>query len=180
MAQTSTNKSMEKMSNELTTNDALVEYNPGQASLLEMRADPERFPRIKTLPREQAVLGISKIVLQAYLLKGQTADPTTIQFISSTLVGEMMDEKKYGAAALSLAEIQVAVKRAVLETEMFGISASSLYKVIIDFCKGEGHANALKVQEINRKSREAAFARSPMAPRITAAVGEYKRNHRNK
>ena len=167
MAQTSTNKSMEtKMSNELTTNDALVEYNPGQASLLEMR--------------EQAVLGISKIVLQAYLLKGQTADPTTIQFISSTLVGEMMDEKKYGAAALSLAEIQVAVKRAVLETEMFGISASSLYKVIIDFCKGEGHANALRVQEMDRKSREAAFARSPMAPRITAAVGEYKRNHRNK
>ena len=83
------------MSNETST--ALVNYNPGNASLLEMRADSDRFPRIKTMPREQAVLGMSKIVSQAFLYRGQAADPTNIQFISSALVNELLEDDKNGA-----------------------------------------------------------------------------------
>ena len=167
------------MSNEVTTTDnALVEFNPGNATLLEMRADPVRFPRIKTLPREQAILELSKVVLQAFLYKGQTADSNTIQFISSSLYTEIMNDRRYGASALCLAEVQGAVKRAVLETEMFGISTATLYKAVVDFCKGEGHDNARKVEEMKIKEREEAIAKSPLAPRIMAAIGEYKRNHK--
>ena len=102
------------MSNEIAN------YNPGQATLLEMRADATRFPRIKTMPREQAVFEMSKIVSQAFLYRGQAADVTTIQFISSSLVDELLEDDKYGAGYLSLAEIQVIVKRAVLGgSEMF-------------------------------------------------------------
>lgn len=160
------------MSNETST--ALVNYNPGNASLLEMRADSDRFPRIKTMPREQAVLGMSKIVTQAFLYRGQAADPTNIQFISSALVQELMEDTN-GAYNLSLAEIQVIVKRAVLNTDMMGINVSSLYKVIIAFVKGEGRENQSRVDALRRvKPNPGGMAM------LQAATGEFIRNHKFK
>ena len=161
-----------QMSNETST--ALVNYNPGNASLLEMRADSDRFPRIKTMPREQAVLGMSKIVSQAFLYRGQAADPTNIQFISSALVQELLEDTN-GAFNLSLAEIQVIVKRAVLNTDMMGINVSSLYKVIIAFVKGEGRENQSRVDALRRvKPNPGGMAM------LQAATGEFIRNHKSK
>jgi hypothetical protein len=161
-----------QMSNDTST--ALVNYNPGNASLLEMRADSDRFPRIKTMPREQAVLGMSKIVTQAFLYRGQAADPTNIQFISSALVQELLEDTN-GAYNLSLAEIQVIVKRAVLNTEMMGINVSSLYKVIIAFVKGEGRENQSRVDALRRvKPNPGGMAM------LQAATGEFIRNHKSK
>lgn len=170
------------MSNEITTtNSALVNYNPGKASLLEMRADPERFPRIKSVTREQAVFEMSKIVSQAFLYRGQAADPTNIQFISSALVGELLEDDKYGADNLSFAEIQVVVKRAVLGgSEMFGISVASLYKVILEFVKGEGHNNQKQVNEQRQKEADRRFRESAIAPMLQAYTGEFIRNHKIK
>lgn len=160
------------MSNETST--ALVNYNPGNASLLEMRADSDRFPRIKTMPREQAVLGMSKIVSQAFLYRGQAADPTNIQFISSALVQELLEDTN-GAYNLSLAEIQVIVKRAVLNTDMMGINVSSLYKVIIAFVKGEGRENQSRVDALRRvKPNPGGMAM------LQSATGEFIRNHKSK
>lgn len=160
------------MSNETST--ALVNYNPGNASLLEMRADSDRFPRIKTMPREQAVLGMSKIVTQAFLYRGQAADPTNIQFISSALVQEILEDTN-GAYNLSLAEIQVIVKRAVLNTDMMGINVSSLYKVIIAFVKGEGRENQSRVDALRRVKPN-----SPGMAMLQAATGDFIRNHKTK
>ena len=168
------NRHMEdrQMSNETST--ALVNYNPGNASLLEMRADSEKFPRIKTMQREQAVLGMSKIVTQAFLYRGQAADPTNIQFISSALVQEILEDTN-GAYNLSLAEIQVIVKRAVLNTDMIGINVSSLYKVIIAFVKGEGRENQSRVDALRRVKPDPGG----MAM-LQAATGEFIRNHKSK
>ena len=160
------------MSNETST--ALVNYNPGNASLLEMRADSDRFPRIKTMPREQAVLGMSKIVTQAFLYRGQAADPTNIQFISTALVQEILEDTN-GAYNLSLAEIQVIVKRAVLNTDMMGINVSSLYKVIIAFVKGEGRENQSRVDALRRVKPN-----SPGMAMLQAATGDFIRNHKTK
>lgn len=168
------NRHMEdrQMSNETST--ALVNYNPGNASLLEMRADSDKFPRIKTMPMEQAVLGMSKIVTQAFLYRGQAADPTNIQFISSALVQEILEDTN-GAYNLSLAEIQVIVKRAVLNTDMMGINVSSLYKVIIAFVKGEGRENQSRVDALRRvKPNPGGMAM------LQAATGEFIRNHKSK
>ena len=162
------------MSNEMTTTSSSLEnFNPGRASLLEMRADPSRFPRLKSVPREQAVFEMTKIVNQAFLYRGQAADPTNIQFISSALVQELLDDDKYGAGYLSLAEIQVVVKRAVLGgSEMFGISVASLYKVIIEFVKGEGHRNQQQVLEQRQKETERILKESALAPMLQAYAGE--------
>ena len=162
------------MSNEMTTTSSSLEnFNPGRASLLEMRADPSRFPRLKSVPREQAVFEMTKIVNQAFLYRGQAADPTNIQFISSALVQELLDDDKYGAGYLSLAEIQVVVKRAVLGgSEMFGISVASLYKVIIEYIKGEGHRLQQEVSERKRKSEQEQIKNSVIAPMLQAYAGE--------
>ena len=163
------------MSNEI------VNYNPGRASLLEMRADASRFPRIKKMPREQVVFEMSKIVSQAFLYRGQAADPTNIQFISSALVDELLEDDKYGAGYLSLAEIQVVVKRAVLGgSEMFGISVASLYKVIMEFVKGEGHRNQQQVLEQRQKETERKLKESALAPMLKAYTEEFIRNHKIK
>ena len=161
------------MSNEIAN------YNPGQASLLEMRADATRFPRINTMSREQAVSGLIRIVSQAFLYRGQAADPVNVQFISNALLNELLDDDKYGAGYLSLAEIQVIVKRAVLgESEMFGISVASLYKVIMEFVKGEGHLNQQQVLEQRKKETERILKESALAPMLKAYAGEFIRNNK--
>ena len=163
------------MSNEIAN------YNPGQASLLEMRADATRFPRINTMSREQAVSGLIRIVSQAFLYRGQAADPVNVQFISNALLNELLEDDKYGAGYLSLAEIQVVVKRAVLGgSEMFGISVASLYKVIMEFVKGEGHRNQQQVSEQRQKEAERILKESALAPMLQAYTGEFIRNHKNK
>lgn len=161
------------MSNEIAN------YNPGQASLLEMRADATRFPRINTMSREQAVSGLIRIVSQAFLYRGQAADPVNVQFISNALLNELLEDDKYGAGYLSLAEIQVIVKRAILGgSEMFGISVASLYKVIMEFIKGEGHRNQQQVLEQRKKETERILKESALAPMLKAYAGEFIRNNK--
>ena len=157
------------MSNEIEN------YTPGQASLLEMRADATRFPRLKTMPREQAVSGLTRIISQAFLYRGQTADPVNVQFIANALLDELLEDGKYGAGNISLAEIRVVVKRAVLDSDMFGISVASLYKVIIAFCKNEGHLNQPIVNMSRRKEAQQPTA---VSVRLQAAAGNFIKNHK--
>ena len=162
------------------SNNEIENYNPGQASLLEMRADATRFPRLKTLPREQAVSGLTRIISQAFLYRGQTADPVNVQFIANALLDELLEDGKYGAGNISLAEIRVVVKRAVLESDMFGISVASLYKVIIEFVKGEGHLNQVKIWEARRKEKDKRLQASGLTPMLRAFTAEFIKEHKIK
>lgn len=154
------------MNNEVTT------YNQGGASLLEMRSDSARFPRIKTMPMERVAFEMSKIVSQAFLYRGQTADLNTIQFIGSSLSQELLADTKYGAGYLSLAEIHEVVKRAILDSDMF-ISVSSLYRVIMAYVKGEGHAYQKQVEQSRPEAKQSA-----VSARLQAAAGEFINTHK--
>ena len=162
------------MNNEITTtNDQLMTPASNQVSLLEMRMDEKRFPRIGAFPREQAVFEMSKIVSQAFLYRGQAADPKNIQFISCALVDELQsDLDKLGTRHISFAEISRVVKRAVLQDDMYGISVASLYKVIIEYIKGEGHRLQQEVSERKRKSEQEQIKNSVIAPMLQAYAGE--------
>ena len=162
------------MNNEITTtNGQLMTSASNQVSLLEMRMDEKRFPRIGAFPREQAVFEMSKIVSQAFLYRGQAADPKNIQFISCALVDELQsDLDKLGTRHISFAEISRVVKRAVLQDDMYGISVASLYKVIIEYIKGEGHRLQQEVSERKRKSEQEQIKNSVIAPMIQAYAGE--------
>ena len=162
------------MNNEITTtNDQLMTPASNQVSLLEMRMDEKRFPRIGAFPREQAVFEMSKIVSQAFLYKGQAADPKNIQFISCALVDELQsDLDRLGTKHISFAEISRVVKRAVLQDDMYGISVASIYRVIIEYIKGEGHRLQQEVSERKRKSEQEQIKNSVIAPMLQAYAGE--------
>ena len=166
------------MNNEMTTtNGQLMTSASNQVSLLEMRMDEKRFPRIGAFPREQAVFEMSKIVSQAFLYKGQAADPKNIQFISCALVDELQsDLDRLGTKHISFGEISRVVKRAVLQDDMYGISVASLYKVIIEYIKGEGHRLQQEVSERKRKSEQEQIKNSVIAPMLQAYAGQLLKN----
>ena len=162
------------MNNDMTTtNGQLMTPASNQVSLLEMRMDKKRFPRIGAFPREQAVFEMSKIVSQAFLYRGQAADPKNIQFISCALVDELQsDLDRLGTKHISFGEISRVVKRAVLQDDMYGISVASIYKVIIEYIKGEGHRLQQEVSERKRKSEQEQIKNSVIAPMLQAYAGE--------
>lgn len=144
------------MNNEMTTtNSQLMTPASSQASLLEMRADPKKYPRVGAISREIAIAEMSRIISNAFLYRGQTADPTNIRFIASALVDELQgDQDNIGTGDISFAEVGRIIKRSILQDEMFGISVASLYKAIYAYIKGEGHLLQEKVDE--RKTQGAA------------------------
>lgn len=160
-----------------TTNNQLTTPASNQVSLLEMRMDAKRFPRVGTFSREDAILEMSKIVSQAFLYKGQAADPTNIQFISCSLVDELQsDLDRIGTRNVSFAEISRVVKRAVLQDEMYGISVASLYRIIVGYIKGEGHRLHEQVMEMKRKKDRESMRNSIIAPMVQAYAGQLAKN----
>ena len=93
----------------------------------------------------------------AYQYRGQQADTYTIMQISSSLIDILMeDEFSIGTKYISFEEIKRVIKRAVLGQgkEMFGISVSSIFQAIADYCKGEGRVASKQATEIAAKQRE--------------------------
>lgn len=163
------------MSNELTI--------PGssQVSLLDIRMDSKRFPRLCSYPKEEAVFHMVKIVSQAFLYRGQAADPTNINFIASALVDELMAEDTYHPKYLSFEEIGRVVKDAVLtDTEMYGISVASLYRVILAWCKGEGSRIQREAADLAKKQQDKALKDSVIAPMLQAYTGQFINEHKIK
>lgn len=123
------------MNNKLTTTNG-----KNQVSLLDVRRDAKRFPRLSTIKRDIAVQEMVKIVSNAFMYRGQTTDANNILFIASNLVDELhADYDGLGTKYITLTEIAWIVKKTVLSDEMYGISVASLYKAIAAYCKGEGH-----------------------------------------
>ena len=161
------------MNNDITTtNGQLMTPASNQVSLLEMRMDENRFPRIGKYTREQAVFEMSKIVSQAFLYKGQAADPKNIQFIACALVDELQsDLDGLGTRNISFEEISRIVKRAILNDDMF-LSVSSFYKVIMTYIKGEGHQLQKQVIEERKKADLEQIKKSPVYQMLTASAAE--------
>lgn len=132
-------------SNDITTTGGQLTTTT-EPTLLEMRMDKVRFPRIGTYTEEAATAEMVNIVSKAFLYKGQNVDTNNILFIASNLVTELQKDNDLGTRYISFAEISSIVRKAVLTQDMFGISVASLYRVIIDYIKGEGHRLDKEVQ----------------------------------
>ena len=161
------------MNNDITTtNGQLMTPASNQVSLLEMRMDENRFPRIGKYTREQAVFEMSKIVSQAFLYKGQAADSKNIQFISCALVDELQsDLDGLGTKNISFEEISRIVKRAILTDDIF-LSVSSFYKVIMNYIKGEGHQLQKQIIAERKKADLEQIKNSPVYQMLTASAAE--------
>lgn len=160
------------MSNELTI--------PGkQPSLLEIRMDSKTYPRLCRYSKEEADKAMVTIVSKAFLYRGQTADPSVIGFTASALVDELLQEDKYGAKYLSFEEISRIIRKAVLESDIF-ISVSSLYKCILDFCKGDGTRIQQEAAALKRRQDEESLRNSVVAPMLQAYTGAFIKEHKIK
>lgn len=136
--------------NQLTT-------QTGNATLVDIRSDNRRFPRLHSYERQEAVRQMNIIILMAFQFRGQQADVPTITQMSNSLI-DILNEDEYGIGTrfLSFEEIKRVVRKAVLGQgkEMYGISVSSLFQALADYCKGEGRMADKEAKEIAAKQRE--------------------------
>lgn len=128
-----------------------------KATLVDIRTDNRRFPRLHTYRREDAIAQMNMIIMMAFQFRGQQADTLTIVQMSSSLIDILNDDEfGIGTKFLSFEEIKRVVRKAALgqSKEMYGISVSSLFQALADYCKGEGRMANTQAREIAAKQRE--------------------------
>lgn len=159
--------------NDLTTNTGqLMTPVSSQTTLMEMRRDPQRFPRIGSIPREQAVAEMAKIVTQAFLYRGQNVDSTQINFIATALLDELLaDQEQIHTRNISFAEVSKVIKRAVMTQDIY-LSVSSLYRIITDYIKTEGSQLQNEIDRARLARRKEEMRRSIVAPMLQAYAGK--------
>lgn len=139
------------------TQQGQMAVSPQKATLVEIRTDSKRFPRLYTYQREDAINLMNGVILMAYQYRGQQADTLSIVQMSSSLVDILNeDEFSIGTKYITFEEIKRVVKKAVLgqAKEMFGISVSSIFQAIADYCKGEGRMASQQASEMAARWRE--------------------------
>ena len=128
-----------------------------KATLVDIRTDNKRFPRLHTYKREDAIGQMNMIIMMAFQFRGQQADAQSIIQMSASLI-DILNEDEYGIGTkyLSFEEIKRVVRKAVLGQgkEMFGISVSSLFQALADYCKGEGKMADKQAKEIAYRMTE--------------------------
>ena len=130
---------------------------PEKATLVDIRTDNKRFPRLYTYKREEAMPQMNMIIMMAFQYRGQQADAQSILQMSSSLI-EILNEDEYGIGTkyLTFEEIKRVIKRAALGQgkEMYGISVSSLFQALADYCRGEGRMADQQAKEVVAKRRD--------------------------
>lgn len=128
-----------------------------KATLVDIRTDNKRFPRLHSYRREDAIGQMNMIIMMAFQYRGQQADAQTIIQMSASLI-DILNEDEYGIGTkfLSFEEIKRVIRKAALGQgkEMYGISVSSLFQALADYCKGEGRMANQQAREIAAHQRE--------------------------
>ena len=144
-----------------------------KATLVDIRSDNKRFPRLYTYRREEAIGQMNMIIMMAFQFRGQQADVQTIMQMSASLI-DILNEDEYGIGTkyLSFEEIKRIVRKAALgqSKEMYGISVSSLFQALADYCRGEGRMADQQAKEIVSHQRE--IRNSIIAPMIQGHIEE--------
>lgn len=143
------------------------------ATLVEIRTDNKRFPRLHTYRREDAISQMNMVIMMAFQFRGQQADVQTIMQMSASLIEILMeDEYGIGTKYLSFEEIKRVVRKAALgqSKEMYGISVSSLFQALADYCKGEGRMADKEAKEVISRQRD--LRNSIVAPMIEGHIRE--------
>lgn len=142
----------------------IIKAPTGPESLVDIRLHPERHPRICRMPTEEAVEGLKKIYCMAVMYRGQDIDPAKADFTARTLLSELLEDDAFGTRNVTLEEIRRAVKKAVLtDTEVYGINVASLFRIVMNYIKGEGHQADEQAREIyKRQQRQIGTATDTM------------------
>lgn len=153
------------MANELER--VALPAEPKEVTLLDIRRDKVRYPRLYTYPEAVAISRLESLVTKLFMYKGHTIDKKNIAFIASNLYAELMANEA-GAKYITIEEAERVLKTAILESDMVAISVVSLYRELIKYFKGKG--NELR-EQIKREEQERQLRQSVMNPMLAAYAG---------
>lgn len=172
------------MNSDLTTTPAALtgidHKSAANFSLVEVRMDATRFPRVRNAEPGQAVANLRELVVSALLFRGLEQDKTTVEFIAANLYGCIMQEgRDLGMENLSWYEIARIVRRGALDGSLIGVSVSSLFGLLRDYCRGEGHDADVKAREELRRREAAASMLTPgQQAYLDAMAGAFVKDHK--
>ena len=126
----------------ITINQAsLIASDSQNATPLEIRRDPARFPRIKQYRPDALLNEMKKNILMVYQYRGQKpSNAQEVEMMARSLTAELMaDELGYDTKELAMEDIRRALRRAGLRqgADMYGINVGSLYNAILDYRRQE-------------------------------------------
>ena len=137
-----------------TQQNALTVIPPSSVSYLDIRRDADRYPRLASVPREVAASAMEQIVFRAFFNNAGTQlrdddAVSRVQLIATELLDLILEDYEgLGTKHLSFAEVGRVIRTASVSAkrEMYGVSVSSLYRAIADYCLGEGHKASIQAQ----------------------------------
>lgn len=162
-------------------NEVTIYQQPQNVSIVDMRADSRRFPRLATIDQETAQHRLQGIVAMAYTYTGRQYQPADLTLVAHGLYTELMlDEDGVGTKNISVEEIGYAIRRAILSTEMYGINVVSLYKAVRAYCVGEGHYAQQQANERRAAERKAQLKASAPGAMLESYAGQMLLNTHTK
>lgn len=165
------------MSAELTPYTA-----PQGVTLVDIRMDSNRFPRVKNLTGQSALVRLEQVVLMAYTYTGRPAPEDRCRMVAAALYSELMEDKKgIGTANITIEEVAHAVKTAILESDGdIYINIAFLYKAVCNYALGEGHEAQESANNRRRAEREKALKASSAGAMLESYTGQILLNTHTK
>lgn len=165
------------MSAELTPYTA-----PHGVTLVDIRMDSNRFPRVKNLTGQSALVRLEQVVLMAYTYTGRPAPEDRCRMVAAALYSELMEDKKgIGTANITIEEVAHAVKTAILESDGdIYINIAFLYKAVCNYALGEGHEAQESANNRRRAEREKALKASAPGAMLESYAGQILLNTHTK
>ena len=161
-------------------NEALAPYTaPAGVSLVDIRMDADRFPRLKNISAPSAKARIQQVVAMAYAYTGRPAEETRIQMVSAALYSELMEDKKHlGTDNITVEEVGHAVKSAILEADGdVYINIAFLYKAVCAYALGEGHEAQQTAYKRKVAARQKQLEASAAGAMLTTYAGRMINNN---
>ena len=165
------------MSAELTPYTA-----PQGVTLVDIRMDSNRFPRVKNLTGQSALVRLEQVVLMAYTYTGRPAPEDRCRMVAAALYSELMEDKKgIGTANITIEEVAHAVKTAIIESDGdIYINIAFLYKAVCNYALGEGHEAQESANNRRRAEREKALKASAPGAMLESYAGQILLNTHTK
>ena len=78
-------------------NEIIIQNQTNDVSLVDIRKQPERFPRLGKVSFPEAMVRMQSIIHMASMYMRADLDQNSITFMAQALITELLDEKQYGA-----------------------------------------------------------------------------------
>ena len=151
---------------------------PEGVSLVDIRMDSQRFPRLKALLAPTAVRQLSAVIAMAYVYTGRPADEGKIRLLAGALHTELLADKRgLGTANITVDEVAHAVKDAILNADgdVF-INLAFIYRAVCNYAQGAGNDAQQEAYRRTVAARQQALDRSPVGAMLTTYAGRMLNN----